>query len=258
MLTATSALQRLLYSSSASASFNNTSKCSALAFDMSFNINKQHLSAKRLFAIVSVVITFYSVARVGVLFFEALAVVREERAADTELLSLCQRGDARSSPKMREACLKARADQASPLLAKATVHAVSTAFRDFSDTVGSPFKVFVLVLFVAISVVMPIVPWARAIFGIPIHSNGDEPKNEGHPGHFIVMAPSHSTMRRSGMIRRKLGRALPFIRQQPTIQEVDEMSFRNMEPASGCGETEFYDVSVTGTHIGDGAHDHSD
>lgn len=201
-----------------------------LKFDFSFNRN--YISPKRLVATISAILTLYSLARVGVLFFEALAIVREERSQDYELLELCARGDARSSPKMREACLQARADRASPLVAKAIVYAVSTAFKDFSATVGSPFKFSVVVLFVVSSIVLPILPWARAIFGTreKLISNGDD--FMGGSSHFIVMAPSSSYSSRKGKMKRMLGRHIPMLRSKPHIEEVVE---------GGCGEYEEYD-----------------
>jgi len=196
---------------------------------MPINLDTQHLSPKRLVAIVSGILTCYTVARVGVLFFEALAIVREERGQDSELLELCQRGDARSSPKMRDACLKARADRASPLIAKAIVYAVSTAFKDFSDTVGSPFKFSIVLLFIFSSIVLPIIPWARAIFGTPNQMMMD-PNGMTSPQHFIVMAPTHGNGKRGSAWRRRLGKHVPMLRQKPTIEEVDDDAFTCMEP----------------------------
>jgi hypothetical protein len=92
----------------------------------------------RLIAVVTGLLTLYSFARVAVLFFEALSVVQSARIEDESLLQLCSEGLASGSAKMREACLKARSDRASPIFFKAIVHAVGTAFKDFSDTVGSP------------------------------------------------------------------------------------------------------------------------
>lgn len=146
----------------------------------------QRLSAKRVLAIVSSVLALYSFARVCVLFFEALAVVREGRAEDYELLALCQRGDARGSAKMREACLKARSDLASPVVFKAIVHAVSSAFKDFSDAVGSPFKLLVVVLFIVSSVMLPVSSWARALFGQADQGYG-YPRHPDQP--YIAYAP---------------------------------------------------------------------
>jgi hypothetical protein len=192
------------------------------------------LSPKRFLAIVSGILTFYSLARVAVLFFEALAVVREGRSEDYELLELCQRGDARGSAKMREACLKARAELASPVVFKAVTVAVSTAFKDFSDTVGSPFKFGVVVLFIISSVMMPIMPWARALFGSPGVSMV-EPYNGMH---FISYAPPPDTRGRLRRIGSKIGRRLK-LRNGPTIEEPDDDDdrFAELEPGESFTST---------------------
>ena len=191
------------------------------------------LSPKRLLAVVSGILTFYSLARVAVLFFEALAVVREGRSEDYELLELCQRGDARGSAKMREACLKARAELASPVVFKAITVAVSTAFKDFSDTVGNPFKFGVVVLFVISSVVLPIVPWCRAIFGTP-----QVPVMEPYNGmHFISYAPPPDTRGRLRRFGSKLTKRLK-LRTGPTIEEPDDDDrFNEMEPGEAFTST---------------------
>ena len=184
------------------------------------------LSPKRFIAIVSALLTFYSLARVAVLFFEALAVVREGRSEDYELIELCQRGDARGSAKMREACLKARADLASPLVFKAIVQAVSVAFKDFSDTVGSPFKFGVVVLFVVSSVMLPIMPWVKAIFG---QSTVDfQPMNGVH---YISYAPPPDQRSRLRRGASKVMKRLKLARSSPTIEEVDEDgAYSELEP----------------------------
>lgn len=190
--------------------------------DINFNrFTRNYLSPKRLVATISALLTLYSLARVGVLFFEARATVREERSQDDELLEICTRGEARSSPKMREACLQARAERASPLIAKAIVYAVSTAFKDFSAMVGSPFKFAVVVLFIVSSVVLPVIPWAKAIFGTSRSGMVNAEDFMNSQSHFIVMAPSTSSSRRN-KFRRALGRHIPMLRSKPHIEEVVE------------------------------------
>ena len=182
------------------------------------------LSPRRLVAIVSAILTFYSLARVAVLFFEALAVVREGRSEDYELLDLCQRGDARGSAKMREACLKARAELASPVLFKAVTVAVGTAFKDFSDTIGSPFKFGIVVLFIISSVALPIVPWAKALFGQTMEPM---PYNPGM--HFISYAPPPDTRGRFRRGASKVMKRLNF-RAGPVIEDMDDDRFSELEP----------------------------
>jgi len=195
------------------------------------------LSPKRFIAVVSALLTFYSLARVAVLFFEALAVVREGRSEDYELIELCQRGDARGSAKMREACLKARAELASPVVFKAITVAVSTAFKDFSDTVGNPFKFGVLVLFIISSVVLPIAPWARALFG----TQHMEPVPYNPGMHFISYAPPPDSRGRLRRIGSKIGKRLR-LRTGPSIEEPDgdyDDRFAEMEPGASMGDGSF-------------------
>lgn len=186
------------------------------------------LSPKRFVAVVSGILAFYSFARVAVLFFEALAVVREGRHEDYELLELCQRGDARGSAKMREACLKARSELASPIVMKAVTVAVSTAFKDFSDSVGNPFKFGVVVLFIVSSVVLPIVPWCRALFGQPVM----EPNMYNPAMHYISYAPPPDTRSKLRRVGSKVMRKLK-LRGTPIIEEPDDDDrFNEMEPGS--------------------------
>jgi len=121
------------------------------------------VTGKRLFGWMSMVLAVISFARVMVLFLEAVAVVRDERNQDHELLEICARGEARGSTKMRAACLQAQADRASPLLLKAVVRAVSTAWREFSESVATPFGFATMVLFIVSSLLLPVVPWIKAI-----------------------------------------------------------------------------------------------
>lgn len=188
---------------------------------------KVRLSPKRFIAAVSAILAFYSLARVAVLFFEALAVVNEGRSEDYELLQLCQQGHARGSAKMREACLRARSELASPVVFKAVTVAVSTAFKDFSDTVGNPFKFSVLLLFIISSVALPIVPWCRAMFGQQVV----DPTAYNGNMHFISYAPPpdpRGRLRRAGSKFRRMLK----LRSGPTISEDDhEDRFTDMEPA---------------------------
>ena len=122
------------------------------------------ITAKQALGLVGGVIALVSFARVSVLFLEALSSVRIERAQDADLLDLCSQGSARESMKMRSACLQAQADRASPIILKAVLRAVSTAFDDFSESVSSPGKLLIVVLFVISSVFLPINSWMRALF----------------------------------------------------------------------------------------------
>lgn len=169
---------------------------------------RRALTPARLLAVVSGLLALYSFARVVVLFFEALSVVSAARAEDEALLELCSSGQASGSGKMREACLKAHAERASPIFFKAVVQAVGTAFKDFSDTVGSPFKVAVLFFFIVSSVMLPVIPWARLLFGQPAHDVHGMPSNGVH---YIGFAPPAD---RRSSVRRKFGKAMRAIKMR--------------------------------------------
>lgn len=169
----------------------------------------RQLGPARLVAIVSGLLALYSFARVMVLFFEALSIVSAARSEDEALLDLCTSGKASGSAKMREACLKAHSERASPIVFKAIVQAVSTAFKDFSDTVGSPLKVAVLIFFIISSVTMPIIPWARLLMGQQMQDAAHGVPTNGV--HFIGFAPPHD---QRGFVRRKFGKAVRALKMR--------------------------------------------
>lgn len=113
--------------------------------------------------VATAVLAVCTLARVGVLLLEALAVVRQERYNDLELAELCRAGAARESSKMRAACLSAQKDAASPLLFKAVLLALGTAFSDFSQAASSPTKLLLIALFACSSVFNPVVSFLRAL-----------------------------------------------------------------------------------------------
>lgn len=168
------------------------------------------ITPARALALGSAFVALYSFARVMVLFFEALSLVRAERAEDAELLELCASGQARGSTKMRAACLKAHADLASPIVFKAIVQAVSTAFRDFGDSVSSPFKLGLVLLFFASSVLMPVSSWIRLLMGVTTGGVGDDDVVSTEGVHFISYAPPSSPRR--GGVRHRFRRALRKLR----------------------------------------------
>lgn len=144
------------------------------------------ITPKRAVAILGAIITVVSFSRVCVLFLEALSAVRDERSQDSELLEVCASGVARGSMKMRAACLQAQADRASPIVLKAVLRAVSIAFEDFSESVSSPGKLLIVVLFVLSSIFLPVTSWLRAAF--------PQDLVEGTP-HIVVLAhDSDSTL----------------------------------------------------------------
>ena len=155
------------------------------------------ITLKRAVAILSAIAAFVSISRVCVLFLESLSAVRDERSQDTELLEICSSGIARGSMKMRSACLQAQADRASPIVLKAILRAVSTAFQDFSDSVSSPGKLLVVAMFVLSSLFLPITTWLKAVFPQEVV--------EGQ-SHVVVLAhDGDAGMSRIGLKRRIAG-----------------------------------------------------
>ena len=73
---------------------------------------------------ITLLVSFLSMAcvllgcRVIVVFSESYSVVSSERRSDESLLELCSAGKAAESARMRNACMGAKADQASPILFK--------------------------------------------------------------------------------------------------------------------------------------------
>ncbi len=145
------------------------------------------VSGKRLFGWLSLVLMVISLSRVLVLFLEAVATVRDERNHDSELISICQRGEARGSAKMRAACLQASADRASPLVLKAVVRAVSTAWKELSSSIATPFGFASMILFVLSSLLLPVVPWIRAVLTAWAGDDDDDLHRDNDLEHHVVV-----------------------------------------------------------------------
>jgi hypothetical protein len=186
------------------------------------SVHMVRVTGKRLFAWISLILTVVSFSRVAVLFLEAMATVRDERNADTELLEICARGDARGSVKMRTACLQAQADRASPIVLKAVVRAVSTAWREFSDSVATPFGFATMVLFVISSLLLPVIPWIKAVL-TAWAGDDDEYQDDHRDGdlehHVVVLTGDQSWMPTRPGVRKRMARRLvgtPRIRMVPS------------------------------------------
>lgn len=171
------------------------------------------MTTKQAMAVFGGLCTVVSFARVAVSFLEALAAVRDERNQDAELLDLCSQGSARASAKMRQACLQAQADRASPILLKAVLRAVTTAFEDFSEAVSSPGKVAILVLFIAWSVLFGS-SWARALIPADPHAAGAQ--------HVVVLTHNSDALEAPRMgFKRRVQQALRF-RGSGALHDADE------------------------------------
>ena len=95
--------------------------------------------------------------RVFVLFCESYSQVNSERLSDNQLLELCSRGAASESTKFRQLCLQTKAERAAPLVFKAVLKAIRTTFCDFTDSVNSPTKIALLLLFCLSGLALPVV-----------------------------------------------------------------------------------------------------
>jgi hypothetical protein len=105
-----------------------------------------------------------STLRICALLFEAWAVSSDTRIHDLELLKVCESGVAGQSPKMRDVCLRARSDVASPLLIKVILLATSVAYGEFCEAISTPWRLTLLLLFCFSTAVSgPILFWARTI-----------------------------------------------------------------------------------------------
>ena len=114
-------------------------------------------SYRRPLTFAAAVIFLLLTSRVFVSIIESLSVVAEERRADADLLTLCASdSSAKSSPKLRSACLSARRDHASPLLLKAVARALSLAFDEFRTQISSPSGLGSVLLFVVSGLLMPL------------------------------------------------------------------------------------------------------
>ena len=165
------------------------------------------VTSKKLAAWVTTALAVISFSRVAVLFLESLSVGREERNADAELLEVWRSGAAKASPKMRTACLQAQAERASPIVLKAIVRAVSTTFKEFYESVNSPFGFATALLFVLSSLVLPIIPMVKAFAGGGIgfktkHLHVEYDSDDDDHQHVVMVGP-HG-------LKRRASRALRF------------------------------------------------
>lgn len=118
--------------------------------------------------------------RVFVLFCESYSQVHSERTSDEQLLELCSRGAAAESTKFRQLCLQAKADRAAPLLFKAILKALRTTFCDFTETINSPSRIAILLLFCLSGLALPVV---KAVSSIATAYLGPDPLARLHGLH---------------------------------------------------------------------------
>lgn len=175
------------------------------------------INGRRVVQAVSLLLAAGSLARVVVLFLESVAAVREERAHDTELLKLCVEGHARGSTKMRTACLQARSDLASPVLLKGLLRAFSTAYAEFIDSVSTPAKLALFLLFVMSSIFLPINSWMKII-------SSETAQSTDAQSHVVLLG--HGSGHKRSRLKSKFARALRLKGPEPQI-DISELSLPN-------------------------------
>lgn len=196
-----------------------------------FSPMKRLASPKKVVAMVTMGLTFLTFARVVVCLVEAYSEVRHERLADEGLMRLCNdpTSEAAVAPDMRALCLRKRAERAAPIVLKAVLRAVTTAFSEFCEVFSSPSRVALLVLFSITGIAAPVVKALVALFVQSLKrrrlrrsgakyatSDSEDTDDEGEGeegGHYQVVeiSPRHSynTRKSSGLgltLRRGLQR----------------------------------------------------
>lgn len=116
----------------------------------------QLLSPRRVLRIVGAGLFCLSGARVCVLLIESYVQVRSERIEDEDLMRACDNGVAAQSADFRTLCLKKRAERSAPIVLKAVLRAVQTAFTDFCESMSSPTKIVMFVLFALTGIAAPV------------------------------------------------------------------------------------------------------
>lgn len=174
-------------------------------------------SPKKVFALITAGLTLLTFARVVVCLVEAYVEVRSERLADEGLMRTCNdpMQDAAAAPDFRMLCLRKRAEQAAPILLKAVLRAVTTAFSEFCEVFSSPSRVALLVLFSITGIAAPVMKALAALFvqnlkqrRIRQHAkyatSDSEDSDDGEEGHFQVVeiSPRHGHNSRRSLMRR--------------------------------------------------------
>ena len=213
-------------------------------------------SPKKVLACIGAGLTLLAFARVVVLVVEAYSAVWSERLADRELVRMCDDGTASMSADFRALCLKKRAEQSAPVLLKALLRACATAFTDFCESMSSPTKVVLLLLFCLTGVAAPV---AKALATLVVdhlrkrkrgrsrrakaHDSDDEddsdddetkhqqivvvtPNGDSNAGHGLQLTgPMALGMRLRRSVRQQMRRATPAERMRNSgfrLEEVEE------------------------------------
>ena len=183
---------------------------------------KKMASPKKVFAMITAALTFLTFARVVVCLVEAYVEVRSERMADEGLMRTCNDPlqEAAAAPDFRTLCLRKRAERAAPIVLKAVLRAVTTAFSEFCEVFSSPSRVALLVLFSITGIAAPVVKALAALFVQNLRrrrlrrsgakyatSDSEDTDDEDDDGHYQVVeiSPRHAynTRQRLGLTLRR-------------------------------------------------------
>ena len=186
------------------------------------SVFKAMASPKRVFAMITAALTFLTFARVVVCLVEAYVAVRSERMHDEGLMQLCNdpTSEAAAAPDLRALCLRKRAERAAPIVLKAVLRAVTTAFSEFCEVFSSPSRVALLVMFSITGIAAPIAKALAALFvqnlkkrrlkqtvKYATSDSEDSDEEEEGDGHYQVVeiSPRHAynTRQRLGLTLRR-------------------------------------------------------
>jgi len=175
-------------------------------------------SPRRALALAASVVSMLAFARIACSVLEAYSQVRGERLNDAELMQMCAAKAGKGSADFRALCLKKRAEQASPVIFKALLRACSSAFQDFAESMSSPTKVLLLILFCFTGVAAPVVKAASTLFVDQLKrrrrrrkakdsdSDDDSDNEDGHHEVVTVSSNPDPGLRWSRSLRRGMSR----------------------------------------------------
>jgi len=175
-------------------------------------------SPRRVFAVAASAFSLLALVRVLVLLFESYSAVRSERLADRELIAMCDAGTGAQSADFRALCLRKRAEQSAPVLFKALLRACGTAFADFCESMSSPTKVLLLILFCFTGVAAPVVKAFAALVADSVRrrrrrrrrgggggskesGSDDDSSSEDEMSRIVVVAPTAGPVTRTARQR---------------------------------------------------------
>lgn len=183
---------------------------------------KTMASPKKVFALITATLTFLTFARIVVCLVEAYVAVRTERMADEGLMRTCNdpMQEATAAPDFRALCLRKRAERAAPIVLKAVLRAVTTAFSEFCEVFSSPSRIALLVMFSITGIAAPVVKALAALFvqnlkqrrmkrsgAKYVTSDSEDTDDDDEEGHYQVVeiSPRHAynTRQRLGLTLRR-------------------------------------------------------